>query len=217
MFRSKYAIRAIFISMFLMSSASAQGASPSCPDTLPVIASASVRIADFPANGSFVARGVGELCYQVEKDGALIDASTLPLLVYEAPHAPAGLKALTVIAEGMPGMQAVVSWKGWPVVTFGPLDVRVRAYETPFAEIRNETAPILDLIVPELSFTTGEVQTMDEVLKGYIDGEMLEALLIAGLTLPADDHPLYRKWFAGREAAVELTVRVDNPWERQVR
>ncbi|MFA5811525.1 MAG: hypothetical protein WC956_04245 [bacterium] len=186
-----------------------------CQATVKMSMTLTAHFVTLPDAPAFKAKGQGELCYEIDGKTAKIKGESIPRLTYESEKPPAGLSALTVLIDEMPGTTPVVSWKDFPEVQLEGADVRIRAYEARAAEITDDRTPIVDIVVPDVVLSTAPVAVEGIDSQGYVDGDALEAKLVGRTVLPEDDFPEYQKWLSGQEVLLELEVEVENPYDKK--
>ncbi len=156
------------------------------------------------------------LVYWIDERGkALIRGEDLPRLTYSTTEAPGDLKALTVVVDGMPGTTSVLDWTAYPTITFGPVELRMRAYDKAASALGERDRPIVDIILSDLTLSTEEVCAEGVCTAGYLDAENLEAQIVFTAVLPEADYPPYQEWLAGRPILGELRVRIPNPFAKK--
>ncbi|MFH1829820.1 MAG: hypothetical protein ABH871_03465 [Pseudomonadota bacterium] len=119
--------------------------------------------------------------------------------------------------EGIPGTKARLSWEMFPIIDLTNLDLRVRGFnaKTKHGELSDSMVkPFIDIILSDLSFTTGSIELEGVKAEGYIDAENLKGVLVGKATLPEHDHDLYNEWLAGQEVLLELVVQMKNPYKK---
>jgi hypothetical protein len=146
------------------------------------------------------------------KGNAMLRGEDFPELVYSTDRVSGKMPALTVKIVGMAGTTTTIDWSNYPKVTVGPLDLRVRAYDKVAAELEPGDEPIVDVILPAMSFSTEEVSYAGYSTAGYIDAERLEAQVVTMAVLPEADFPAYEKWLEGEPALIELRIQIPNPF-----
>ncbi len=186
-----------------------------CQATVKVAMTLTARFVTLPDAPDFAAKGQGELCYSIEGKSAKIKGESIPRLTYESDKPPAGLSALTVLVDEMPGTTPVVGWSNFPVVTLDHADVRVRAYESRAAEIKDGTSPIVDVVIPDIMLSTAPIAVEGEQVEGYVDGDSLEAKLVGRTVLPEADFADYDQWLSGQTVLLELAIEIENPYEKK--
>lgn len=172
-----------------------------------------VQFPTLPDAPSFTANAFHtELIYWLANGQAMIRGEDLPQLTYSSDRVPGDLPTITVKIEGMPGTTATIDWSAYPKVTMEPVDLRVRAYDKVASELSSGDVPIVDIILPALSFSTEEVTAAGYSTAGYIDAETLEAQVVTTVVLPDADYPAYQEWLEGEPALLELRIQIPNPF-----
>lgn len=160
------------------------------------------------------AEGEGDVCAELGEKSAAIAGESMPQLVFQAEHPPAGLDALTVIVEGMPGTRALISWDHLPEVVLEDVDMRVRAYDEPFQMISDGDRPVVDIVLSDLTFSTAKIDVEGVEAEGFIDAERRRVLLVGKVTLPEYDFGPYDEWLSGQPVLLELTVKMKNLYKK---
>jgi hypothetical protein len=172
-----------------------------------------VQFPTLPEAPSFTANAFHTtFVYWLGKGNAMVRGEDFPELVYSTNHVPGKMHALTVKIEGMAGTTATINWSSYPKVTMEPVDLRVRAYNKVASELDPGDEPIVDIILPALSFSTEEVSYAGYSTSGYIDAETLEAQVVTMAVLPKADYPAYEKWLEGEPVLIELRIQIPNPF-----
>jgi len=206
--------KAAIMVALLVASAGQALASEVCRNSLDVSVGLEARLVTLPDAPSFVARGEGTVCYEIEADGATILGSSVPRLVFHGGDLPGGQGEMSAIVEVMPGVDPRVDWSHMPDVKVHNVDLRVRVYEGGPAAIDEGARPLVDVILPRIAFSTGLIDVQGWESFGHLDADALTALVVGEVTLPAHSYPPYQEWLAGEPVLLELTVQIRNPYSK---
>ena len=114
----------------------------------------------------------------------------------------------------MPGTTTTLDWSSYPTITLSPVELRIKAYEGDYVELGEDDRPIVDIIIPDVTMTTGEVCVEGWCDKGYLDAEKLEAQVVFKAELPQADYAPYKKWLEGQEILGAMRIQVPNPFAK---
>lgn len=185
-----------------------------CENSIRVDMAVTAKFVTIPDAPPMTAKGSGEVCYELGEKSATIVGESIPELLYTAIDPPLDLPHLAVIAEVIPGTTPHLSWKEPPKVDLTGVDVRVRAYAMKFAAVSEGSDAVVDIVLSNLSFTTGRIEVEGASSEGYIDPEQLRAVLVGKAILPDHSFPPYDEWLAGQPVLLELMVRMKNPYSK---
>lgn len=185
-----------------------------CEHKVNVNASLTARFVTMPDAPPMTAQGSGALCYELGDKEAIIMGESLPTLVFEAIDPPANMDDLTVVIDGMVGTTPVVNWSKFPEIKLTGVDVRARAYGKKFSELSKPDDAMVDIVLSDLTFTTGMVEAEGVSTEGHIDAEKLSVLLVGKAKLPEHGYPQYDEWLAGQPVLLELVVKMENPYTK---
>lgn len=149
-----------------------------------------------------------------EKGKALIRGEDLPTLIYATNDFYGDLGTLTIVIEGIPGTTSTLDWRSYPTVKLSPVELRIKAYTEDYVDLAEEDQPIVDIVLSDITMTTGEVCIEGWCDKGYLDAEKLEAQLVFSAELPEADYAPYKKWLEGQEILGALRIQVPNPFAK---
>lgn len=208
----KISIAAILLAASLLF-APIQAFSAACQGTAKVSIALSARLLELPHMPQFTAKGQGEICYDIDGKTAKIKGESIPKLTYESDKPPAGLSALTVFVDTLPGTTPSIQWTSFPDIVLDHLDVRLRAYEASMSKITKDLNPIVDIAIPDITLSTKPIVVEGKESSGYVDADSLEAKLVGRVVLPDDDFPEYQELLEGQTILAELLIKIQNPFK----
>ena len=145
------------------------------PLVVPIEVQLRAYIPELTGDRGYVAEGTGETRIDIGEGGATIDDGDIPRLIHEGADLPEGWTALTLVLEGIPGVKSAISWEAWPVVTIKPIALHARIYDLPLDRITDESEPVYDFDLAQLSATTETISEDGVSVGGFMDKDNMVA------------------------------------------
>ena len=183
-----------------------------CENSVKVDIAATARFVSIPDSPPLTAEGSGEICYELGEKSADIVGESIPPLVHSMIDPPDGQADMTVVAEAIAGTTPHLSWASFPEVDLDGVDIRVRAYPMKLSAVTSSSDAIVDVVLSNLSFSTGRVEVEGVSAEGYIDAETLSAMLVGKAMIPPYSYSPYKEWLADQPVLIELLVKMANPY-----
>ena len=179
------------------------------PSSLNLIMSLKITVLDLESEPEITARGRGNVEYYLTgKKSAIIEGISLPNMVYQTDEPPLDFEDLTILIDGMAGNKPIIDWSSAPPTILENVDLLVRAYETKRYNIKPNTEPIMDIVLKDLTFTTGSIEIDGYIAEGEVNGTRMSAKLVGTTRLPFDKFEPYKKWLAGKRVLLELYIKL---------